>query len=186
MQTATRQTGNASGIPMGRPRSTKSINPTVSRMIAGEWEVPDELFEQLNREFKFTLDACARDYNAKCSKYYTLQNSGLDKSWKGETVWCFPPSGTSAFRVWVKKASEEAKRKGTTVVMLLPVSTDSDWFQRYINKKDGVRIRFLSGRIKFRNRALPSWSDAREETTGGKRPSMLVIFDGSKRKFCVE
>lgn len=41
-------------------KSTKSVNSSVSSAIAGEWETPDELFQELDRVYHFTLDACAR------------------------------------------------------------------------------------------------------------------------------
>lgn len=48
-----------------------------------EWETPQELFEQLNREFNFTLDACATENNRKCEKYYSIKNDGLKANWGG-------------------------------------------------------------------------------------------------------
>lgn len=38
-------------------KSTKSVNSSVSSAIAGEWETPDELFQELDRVYHFTLDA---------------------------------------------------------------------------------------------------------------------------------
>lgn len=35
------------------------------------WETPQDFFDELNREFHFTLDPCATPENAKCDKYYT-------------------------------------------------------------------------------------------------------------------
>ena len=52
-------------------KSTKSVNSSVSSAIAGEWETPDELFQELDRVYHFTLDACARPENAKCQKFFT-------------------------------------------------------------------------------------------------------------------
>lgn len=31
-----------------------------------DWETPQKLFDQLNEEFHFTLDAASSDQNAKC------------------------------------------------------------------------------------------------------------------------
>ena len=36
-----------------------------------EWETPQELFDELNKKYKFTLDVCATAENAKCSNYFT-------------------------------------------------------------------------------------------------------------------
>lgn len=169
--------------------ATKSVHPGMSRLIAAEWEAPIDLFRELDQEFHFTLDACARPHNAKCKKFFTPDVDGLKQDWRGEVVWCFPPSGSRAFRLWVEKAAKEAKKKNTKVVMLLPVSTDAKWFHTHIYKQNGVRIRFLPERVKFTNQMLPSWAangSPVKKACGGMRPSMIVIFDGSKRKFAVE
>lgn len=80
--------------------------------------------------------------------------------------------------------------KGTTVVMLLPVSTDSKWFQENIYLQPGVKIKFLPERVKFVNSLLPSYASYGQSSSakvcGGTRPSMVVTFDGSKHKFRCE
>lgn len=64
-------------------KSTKSVNSSVSSAIAGEWETPDELFQELDRVYHFTLDACARPENAKCQKFFTKKEDGLAQDWRG-------------------------------------------------------------------------------------------------------
>lgn len=125
------------------------------------WETPQNLFEQLNNEFRFVLDVCALPENAKCSVYYTPEVDGLAQPWYG-TCWCNPPYGREIGK-WVRKAAESK----ALVVMLLPARTDTRWFHDYIYNKDHVEIRFLRGRLKF----------------GGSKnsapfPSMIAIFRG--------
>ena len=48
-----------------------------------DWETPQELFNELDREFHFTLDPCATAKTAKCSRYYTKEQDGLKQSWGG-------------------------------------------------------------------------------------------------------
>ena len=36
-----------------------------------EWETPQELYDYLNLDYRFTLDPCATPKTAKCEKYYT-------------------------------------------------------------------------------------------------------------------
>lgn len=74
------------------------------------WATPQELFDELNNEFSFTLDACAVRENAKCHNYYTPEQDGLAQPWTGR-VWCNPPYGRSLGK-WVKKASETAESGG--------------------------------------------------------------------------
>ena len=123
-----------------------------------EWATPQSFFEELDREFHFTLDPCATKENAKCDKYYTIKDDGLTKSWDGEIVFCNPPYGRE-IKKWVKKASET---KGV-VVMLIPARTDTSYFHDYIYGK--ADIRFIRGRLSFND-------------GNGKAPfpSMIVVF----------
>ena len=125
------------------------------------WETPQDLFESLDNEFHFGTDVCAIADNAKCCTYFTPDQDGLAQEWSG-ACWCNPPYGRSVGQ-WVKKALDSAHKNGATVVMLLPVRTDTKWFHRYIYGK--AEIRFVQGRLKF----------------GGQKnsapfPSMVVIF----------
>lgn len=162
-----------------------SINKTIRKRNVAEWCTPQGLFDQLNKEFRFTLDACAQPWNAKCKKYFSPAEDGLAQSWAGETVFCCPPSGTREYRLWTEKALKESRRKGTTVVMLLPVSTDAAWFHQNILGQKGVTVRFLSKRVCFINSVRPSW-EKRTKERGSTRPSMVVVMVGGRAKFKVE
>lgn len=48
-----------------------------------EWETPQQLYDQLDKEFCFNLDACATSENHKCEKYFTKEDDGLSKNWGG-------------------------------------------------------------------------------------------------------
>ena len=106
---------------------------------------PQALFDQLDAEFHFTLDAAASDNNAKCARYFTADDDGRVESWAGETVWCNPPFG-KPLKQWVEKAYREAGG-GATVVMLLPVGSDMDWWHTWVMVADEVR--FIRGRVAF-------------------------------------
>ena len=45
------------------------------------WETPQKLFNELDAEFHFTLDAAASDENHKCTRYFTQEDDGLQKNW---------------------------------------------------------------------------------------------------------
>lgn len=165
--------------------NSQSNNSKRNRALIGEWECPDDLFHELNKQYHFTLDACAQPFNAKCKQFFSPTDDGLKKDWKGHTVWCFPPSGTAQLRNWVSKAASEGKKKGTTVVMLLPVSTDSRWFQEHIYKRHGVTVKFLPERVHFKSQVLPTWAVNDDSTKSATRPSMVVTFTNSKAKFAV-
>lgn len=113
-----------------------------------DWTTPQNLFNELNAEFHFTLDAAASPDNAKCERFFTAEQNALCQNWWGETVFCNPPYGRKTGD-FVKKGYEESKKPGTTVVMLLPSRTDTRWFHDYILGK--AEVRFLKGRLKFGN-----------------------------------
>jgi len=127
------------------------------------WETPIEFFNQLDKEFNFTLDPCALPENAKCNKFFTPEQNGLIQNWKGNTVFCNPPYGRKIYN-WVKKCSEEARKDNTTVVMLIPARTDTRYFHEFIYQKV-KEIRFIKGRLKFGN-----------SKNTAPFPSMVVIF----------
>ena len=106
---------------------------------------PQALFDQLDAEFHFTLDAASSDKNTKCPKHYTEADDGLHQPWAPETVWCNPPYGRG-MDAWLQKAYREAGL-GATVVMLVPSATDLGWWHDYAMRADEVR--FIRGRVAF-------------------------------------
>ena len=47
-----------------------------------EWSTPQDFYNELHKEFKFTLDPCADENNHKCIKYYTKEDDGLEQDWE--------------------------------------------------------------------------------------------------------
>lgn len=129
-----------------------------------EWSTPQDLFDKLNSEFVFDLDACASDSNHKVVPYYTVETDGLQQNWEGRTVWCNPPY--SKIAKWVAKCHDEGCKPNTTVVMLVPSRTDTRWFQNYCLHRS--EIRFIKGRLRFGN-----------SSGNAPFPSMIVIFRGA-------
>lgn len=130
-----------------------------------EWETPQELFDQINHIYNFTIDVCANEQNHKCDRFYTKEQDGLAQSWKGEKVWCNPPYGRE-IADWVRKAYECAD-KNTIIVMLVPARTDTKWFHKYAKNK--AQVILMNGRLKFggMDKTAPF-------------PSMLLIYGGGK------
>lgn len=141
------------------------MNDVYFSSKSNEWATPQDLFDKLNNEFNFTIDPCCSHQNAKCPKYYTVEDDGLSKSWSGETVFMNPPFGTQISK-WIKKAHDESL-KGATVVCLIPARTDTKAWHKYIFGK--AEIRFLEGRVKFNNSKY-----------NAPFPSAIVIFRNMK------
>lgn len=138
------------------------INRALFSSNSNEWATPQSLFDELDREFNFTLDPCSTHENAKCKKHYTIKEDGLKQSWGGESVFCNPPYGRTLHK-WVEKAWKESTKPNTIVVMLIPSRTDTQYFHDYILHRS--EIRFIKNRLCFND--------------GNGRapfPSMIVIF----------
>ena len=147
-----------------------SISPVLFSSKSDMWETPQALFDELNREFHFTLDVCATPENAKCEQFYTKEQDGLKMPWEG-VCWCNPPYGKEIGK-WVERAYR-ASLIDATVVMLVPSRTDTKWFHEFAYKK--AEIRFIKGRLKFG-----------DSTNSAPFPSMILIFkQGSHRQTTV-
>ncbi len=126
---------------------------------SADWETPQWLYDELDKEFHFTVDVCATEKNAKCRDFFSLEVDGLEPNWRG-VCWMNPPYGRTIGK-WVRKAYEESQN-GATVVCLLPSRTDTAWWHDYCLKGE---IRFLRGRLKFSN-----------SKNSAPFPSVIVIF----------
>lgn len=133
--------------------------------VTVEWGTPQFLFDQLNDEFGFTVDVAASAENAKCARYYTIQDDGLTQDWSGETAWMNPPYGRE-ISSWMRKAYESGDR--ATVVCLVPARTDTRWWWDYATKGE---IRFLRGRLRF-----TGGSKSNPRSHNAPFPVAVVIF----------
>lgn len=124
------------------------INKGLFSSAKDDWETPQDFFEEWNKQFHFSVDACANDSNHKCNRYFSKEQNGLEQDWGGETVWCNPPYGKSIGQ-WVRKCWTEAQKGKTKVVALLPARTDTRWFHDYVYGK--AIVYFVKGRLKFGN-----------------------------------
>ncbi len=127
---------------------------------------PQNFFEQIDREFKFTVDLAADAKNTKCKRYYDEASDALAQDWKSRG-WCNPPYGRAVPK-WVKKAADEDFRNGGLTVMLLVPRTDTQWFKNAAATAD--EIRFIEGRLTFEGQEHPA-----------PFPSCLVIWYGKYR-----
>lgn len=125
-------------------------------------ETPKYLFDRISSIFNFSLDACALPENAKCESYYTPEDDGLSKPWRGG-VWCNPPYGRE-ISSWVRKAYEESQKEyNSFVLMLLPARTDTKWWWEYVQGK--ATLFFIKGRVKFG-----------DHNVGAPFPSVLALY----------
>ncbi len=99
-------------------------------MTRQHWATPKSLFEQLDKEWRFTLDPCPLVYSV----------DGLSMDWNGHRVFLNPPYNN--IKPWLDKAYIS----DCLCVALLPARTGTEWFHEYYNKVETV---FLRGRLKY-------------------------------------
>jgi phage N-6-adenine-methyltransferase len=141
-----------------------------------EYGTPRALFEGLNKEFHFVLDAATTPDNPLGTRFfYTSENNALTKSWDlGGNVFCNPPYSRGLLE-WVEKGYRTVLESPSniTVVMLIPARTDTKFFHTCVWKdgkpRPGVEVRFIQGRLRFE-------SSNNIKQNSAPFPSMLVIF----------
>ena len=137
------------------------VSKTLFASKKMDWETPQSLFDELDKEFGFELDVCAVKETAKCKRYYSPKTNGLLQEWGIRCCWMNPPYGREIIN-WMRKAYEQAIL-GSKVVCLVPARTDTKWWHEYAIKGT---IRFIRGRLKFGN-----------SKNSAPFPSAIVIFN---------
>jgi phage N-6-adenine-methyltransferase len=138
----TRVLSNAERCRRYRRRLKRSVHFRSEKQT---WGTPQEVFDAWDARFHFTVDVCALPENAKCVRYFTPDQDGLQQDWGGEVCWCNPPYG-KAIAAWVRKAYE-ASKAGALVVCLLPSRTGPAWWQTYVLPY--AEIHYLPKRLRF-------------------------------------
>ena len=138
------------------------LNPVHYSSASSEWETPQDLFDFLAQRWTFTLDVCATEDNAKCQKHFDKDTDGLKQSWAGDMCWMNSPYGRE-IGAWVHKACDEALQNHVTTVALLPVRTDTRWFEELRTR--AATLWWIPGRLCFVGAPHPA-----------PFPSMIVSF----------
>lgn len=116
-----------------------------------------------NGFFNPATDLWCGDCKCYIGKYYTIDDDALVQSFAGERVFLNPPyrpPGSSLYH-WVEKAFESSRDEGAFWLMLLPPSTDTEWYHDFVWDEELHRPRHRAeiftpqGRIKFRDPANP-------------------------------
>tara|TARA_A100001515_G_scaffold136010_1_gene127353 strand:+ start:2074 stop:2724 length:651 start_codon:yes stop_codon:yes gene_type:complete len=135
------------------------------------WRTPKPLFDRLDREFGFGLDAAALKHTALVEKYFGPDHSdasrqdALSVDWDADVVYCNPPYGRKVGD-WVKKGWQESL-KGKTVVMLVMACTDTIWWHDWAWRADQIRL--MKGRVPFRR------EDGSKASSAPKGSAILVF-----------
>jgi len=133
---------------------------------------PKDIWEDLCKEFNFTIDICASNENHLLERYYTKEDNALTKDWSGEIAYIHPLFDNNIGR-FVKKAYET---KNLTAVFLLPASTHTLYFHEYIYKNPNCEVRFLRKPNKGFHFGKDDGTEDDKDKIGYIKPLMIVIM----------
>lgn len=149
---------------------------------------PRDLIGELHGKYRFTVDA-ASDPKSPAAKligrHWTVEDDGLEESWRGERVWLNPPYSTCAD--WVAKAEREMAEGCELVVILVPANrTDQGWWHTHVeNVRDGrgrlpwtLTTRFLLGRTSFGTPDDPNGDKSGSPGFG----CVLLVYERAEKK----
>jgi len=133
---------------------------------------PPDIWEDLTKEFDFTIDICASHENHLLPRYYTIDDNALTKDWTGEIAYIHP-----LFDGKIGKFVEKAfKTKNLTAVFLLPASTHTKYFHECFYKNPNCEIRFLRKPNKGFRFGKDDGSDHDPKSIGYIKALMIVIM----------
>lgn len=147
----------------------------LSDDMKNSWGTDPDIFNALDKEFGFDLDAAANNNNHKCSRYLTKEDDAFTVDWSlyyggAKTAWVNPPYGRGLIKKFMQKCIEQ-KEKGVTSVLLVPATLDAQW----LPISDISEIRMITGgRLSFYHPLTG------KKVAGNTKGSMFVIFRPSK------
>ena len=125
---------------------------TMPEALAGgrqDWNTPQNLLDVVYQMGEVALDPCSNDTSiVRARLAYTEADDGLLLPWgdgSGGIVFVNPPYGR-ATPAWAAKMALEGAF-GREILALLPVRTDTTWWQAHLVQAD--KICFWRGRLRF-------------------------------------
>ena len=146
------------------------------------WQTPQDLYDDLNKEFNFNVDVCASIKNHLCDYFFTEVFSSLDNEWDAfseeagyytDSMFLNPPY--SQTQLFLERAAQQAKLHNITVVALVNANTDTKWFADAVKSANEVRL--FTGRIGF---IKPDG----KKTNRNPKGQCLIIWRGNCKTPC--
>lgn len=147
------------------------------------WQTPQPLFDTLDNEFNFQVDAFASDLNHLCDQYFTEERSAFEPItnhfkkylWlEYDNFFANPPY--SQTDDCLKLLADKAETYNVTIVALVNANTDTKWFKDAVSTANEVRL--ISGRVSF---VQPNG----ERGKGNSKGQCLIIWRGNCKTPCV-
>ena len=125
-----------------------------NKLLDMKWiRTPKEIWDNLKKEFDFTVDACSSDKNHLLPKYWTKEDDCLKQNWDNELVYCHP-----MYDINIPKFIKKALSSKCKSVFLLPASTNSSYFHEYLYNKENVEIKQIKRKIQIIGKTFIYWN----------------------------
>lgn len=111
----------------------------------------------------------------QAKKFYTAQDNGLTKEWRGK-LWMNPPYSSDLIGKFVAKYSEHIGREVTEGIILVNNATETAWFQQLVSVSSAIV--FPNSRIKF--------IDKFGNPSGAPLQGQAFIYSGGQVEFFLE
>lgn len=160
--------------PLAGLADAASMDPTS---VKNSLTTPRDLFDRLNAEHHFTLDAAASHENALVDRYCTVDGffddggrillrdtlaspNGIEiaRTWDPAdgAVFCNPPHGRGLILPFIEAWANAAIIAGVKSVFLVPVKAEQPWWHQWVWENAFSRPRpwvsaleFVEGRLKY-------------------------------------
>ncbi len=146
--------------------------------VENEWYTPSKYIEAARTVMgSIDLDPASCELaqeTVQAGQYFTIDDSGLTKEWRGN-VWLNPPYSKESVGLFATKLVEETANLSETIV-LVNNATDTQWFHEIASV--ATAICFVRGRIKFNDK---NGKPANTPVQG----QVCIYVGGNAEKFCL-
>jgi ParB family chromosome partitioning protein len=146
--------------------------------VENEWYTPSKYIEAARTVMgSIDLDPASCELaqeTVQASQYFTIDENGLTKEWRGN-VWLNPPYSKESVGLFAAKLVEETANLSQAIV-LVNNATDTQWFHEIASV--ATAICFVRGRIKFNDK---NGKPANTPVQG----QVCIYVGGNAEKFCL-
>jgi ParB family chromosome partitioning protein len=146
--------------------------------VENEWYTPSKFIEAARTVMgSIDLDPASCELaqeTVQASQYFTIDENGLTKEWRGN-VWLNPPYSKESVGLFAAKLVEETANLSQAIV-LVNNATDTQWFHEIASVASAIC--FVRGRIKFNDK---NGKPANTPVQG----QVCIYVGGNAEKFCL-
>lgn len=147
------------------------------------WRTPDRVFNNLHREFSFTIDGAASANNAKLPRFWSRHDDALRCDWGAERVFCNPPYSQ------IPQFLAKAPTAEVAVMFVTSRTSNEYWLERVWANPYCHEIRFVNRGVKFSPPALFHGQydltiglPAEEARRRAPIPSVILVYKNTPRR----